>query len=84
MAILNEQSKVAPEVTLCVPDNASGVVRATPNQASLNSDDLTSRRPPSLHSSTINNHQRHLTTAQTNEPLEEIGETGGGLLLHLQ
>ncbi|CAF0767342.1 unnamed protein product [Rotaria sp. Silwood1] len=27
MAILNEQSKVALEVTLCVPDNANGVVR---------------------------------------------------------
>jgi len=27
MAILNEQSKMAIEVTLCVPDNADGVVR---------------------------------------------------------
>ena len=27
MAILNEQSKMSIEVTLCVPDNASGVVR---------------------------------------------------------
>jgi hypothetical protein len=51
----------------------------------LNSDGLTPRRPPPLHSSTINSHQRHLTTTQTNEELEEIGETGGGgLLLRLQ
>jgi len=27
MAILNEQSKMSIEVTLCVPDNANGVVR---------------------------------------------------------
>jgi hypothetical protein len=53
----------------------------------LNSDGLTPRRPPPLHSSTINSHQRHLTTTQTNEALEEFAETsgsGGGLLLRLQ
>jgi hypothetical protein len=49
----------------------------------LNSDGLTPRRPPPLHSSTINS-QRHLTTIQTNEAIEDIGETGGGLLLRLQ
>ncbi len=53
----------------------------------MNSDGLTPRRPPPLHSSTINSHQRHLTTTQTNEALEEFAETsgsGGGLLLRLQ
>ncbi len=49
----------------------------------MNSDGLTPRRPPPLHSSTINS-QRHLTTIQTNEAIEDIGETGGGLLLRLQ
>ncbi len=52
----------------------------------MNSDGLTPRRPPPLHSSTINSHQRHLTTIETNEVLDELGETGGGggLLLRLQ
>jgi hypothetical protein len=51
----------------------------------LNSDGLTPRRPPPFLSSTINSHQRHLTTTQTNEVLDELGETGGGgLLLRLQ
>ncbi len=50
----------------------------------MDSDGLTPRRPPPLHSSTINSHQRHLTTTQTNEVLDELGETGGGLLLRLQ
>lgn len=51
----------------------------------MNSDGLTPRRPPPLHSSTINSHQRHLTTTQTNEVLDEIDEAGGaGLLLRLQ
>jgi hypothetical protein len=50
----------------------------------LNSDGLTPRRPPPLHSSTINSHQRHLTTTQTNEELEDLGDAGGGLLLRLQ
>jgi len=27
MAVLNEQNKIAVEVTLCVPDNADGAVR---------------------------------------------------------
>lgn len=54
----------------------------------MNTDGLTPRRPPPLHSSTINSHQRQLTTTQTNEPLDELVEagdiTGGGLLLLLQ
>jgi len=52
----------------------------------LNSDGLTPRRPPPLHSSTINSHRRHLTTTETDEVLDELGETGGGggLLLRLQ
>lgn len=51
----------------------------------MNSDGLTPRRPPPLHSSTINSHQRHLTTTQTTEVLDEIDEAGGGgLLLRLQ
>ncbi len=51
----------------------------------MNSDGLTPRRPPPFLSSTINSHQRHLTTTQTNEVLDELGETGGGgLLLRLQ
>ena len=45
---------------------------------------LTPRRPPPLHSSTINTHQRHLTT-ETNEDLNDIDSSaGGGLLLRLQ
>ncbi|UJR10785.1 hypothetical protein I4U23_014972 [Adineta vaga] len=35
MAILNEQSKMAIEVTLCVPDNATGVVRLLDPQTEL-------------------------------------------------
>ncbi|CAF0906762.1 unnamed protein product [Rotaria sordida] len=35
MAILNEQSKVALEVTLCVPDNADGVVRLLDPQSEV-------------------------------------------------
>ncbi len=52
----------------------------------MTSDGLTPRRPPPLHSSTINSHQRHLTTTQTNEVLDELEESGGGggLLLRLQ
>ncbi|CAF3581761.1 unnamed protein product [Rotaria sp. Silwood1] len=50
----------------------------------LTNDGLTPRRPPPLHSSTVNNHQRYLSTTQTNETLEDISETGGGLLLRLQ
>ncbi len=51
----------------------------------MTSDGLTPRRLPPLHSSTINSHQRHLTTTQTNEVLDELGESaGGGLLLRLQ
>ena len=50
----------------------------------MNSDGLTPRRPPPLHSSTINTHQRHLTTTQTNENFEGLNDTGGGLLLRLQ
>ncbi|CAF1657490.1 unnamed protein product, partial [Adineta ricciae] len=59
-----------------------------PDQAPLTSDGLTPRRPPPLLSSTINTHQRHLTTTHTNEPLDELVEAGtapgGGLLLRLQ
>ncbi|CAF3322996.1 unnamed protein product [Rotaria socialis] len=55
-----------------------------PDQGSMVNDGLTPRRPPPLHSSTVNNHQRLLTTMQTNEMFEDIGETGGGLLLRLQ
>ena len=44
---------------------------------------LTPRRPPPLHSSTINTHQRHLS--ETNEVLDELGDSpGSGLLLRLQ
>lgn len=45
----------------------------------MNGDGLTPRRPPPLHSSTINTHQRH-------EPFEELTEAGGatGVLLRLQ
>ena len=51
----------------------------------MNGDGLTPRRPPPLHSSTINSHQRHLSTTQTNEVLEESDQAGsGGLLLRLQ
>lgn len=54
----------------------------------MTSDGLTPRRPPPLLSSTINTHQRHLTTTHTNEPLDELVEAGtapgGGLLLRLQ
>lgn len=53
----------------------------------MTSDGLTPRRPLPLHSSTINSHQRHLTTTQINEPLEELAEadgSGGGLLFRLQ
>ena len=54
----------------------------------MNTDGLTPRRPPPLLSSTINSHQRQLTTTHTNEPLDELAETGGvpggGLLLLLQ
>ena len=54
----------------------------------MTSDGLTPRRPPPLLSSTINTHQRHLTTTHIHEPLDELVETGivpgGGLLLHLQ
>ena len=51
----------------------------------MNNDGLTPRRPPPLHSSTIIGHQRHLTTTQTDDPLDDIGESaGGGLLLRLQ
>ncbi|CAF1195423.1 unnamed protein product [Rotaria sp. Silwood1] len=56
-----------------------------PDQGPLTNDGLTPRRPPPLHSSTVNNHQRYLSTTQTNETLEDISETGGGgLLLRLQ
>ncbi|CAF1537304.1 unnamed protein product, partial [Adineta ricciae] len=59
-----------------------------PDQAPLTTDGLTPRRPPPLLSSTINTHQRHLTTTHTNEPLDELVEAGtvpgGGLLLRLQ
>ncbi|CAF5060169.1 unnamed protein product, partial [Rotaria sp. Silwood1] len=55
------------------------------DQGPLTTDGLTPRRPPPLHSSTVNNHQRYLSTTQTNETLEDISETGGGgLLLRLQ
>jgi hypothetical protein len=50
----------------------------------LNNDGLTPHRLPPLHSSTINSHQRHLTTTETNDVLDDLGETGGGLLLRLQ
>lgn len=51
----------------------------------MNNDGLTPRRPPPFLSSTINSHQRHLTTTQTNEILDDIDETAGtGLLLRLQ
>ncbi|CAF2991114.1 unnamed protein product, partial [Rotaria sp. Silwood2] len=54
------------------------------DEAPLNNDGLTPCHPSLLHSSTINSHQGHLTTTQTNEVLENIGETSGGagLLLH--
>ncbi|CAF1188386.1 unnamed protein product [Adineta steineri] len=58
-----------------------------PDQAPLNSDSLTPRRPPPLLSSTINSHLRQLTTINTNEPLEDLAEidgNAGGLLLRLQ
>jgi hypothetical protein len=48
----------------------------------LNGDGNTPRRPPPLHSSTINAHQRHLTSTQTIGAEETSG--GGGLLLRLQ
>lgn len=47
-------------------------------------DDLTPRRSSPLHPSTVNNHQRNLSTKHTNEVLEEVGEAGGTLLLRLQ
>jgi hypothetical protein len=50
----------------------------------LNNDGLTPHRLPPLHSSTINSHQRHLTTTETNDVLDDLGETAGGLLLRLQ
>ncbi|CAF1093948.1 unnamed protein product [Rotaria sordida] len=55
-----------------------------PDQGPLTNDGLTPRRPPPLHSSTVNNPQRYLSTTQANDTLEDIGETGGGLLLRLQ
>ncbi len=50
----------------------------------MNNDGLTPHRLPPLHSSTINSHQRHLTTTETNDVLDDLGETAGGLLLRLQ
>ncbi len=50
----------------------------------MNNDGITPHRLPPLHSSTINSHQRHLTTTETNDVLDDLGETGGGLLLRLQ
>lgn len=42
---------------------------------------LTPRRPPPLHSSTINTHQRHLTTE---DEADMDASAGSGLLLRLQ
>ena len=50
----------------------------------MNGDGLTPRRPPPLHSSTIN-HQRNLSITQTNEQLDETTQgSPTGLLLQLQ
>ncbi len=45
----------------------------------MNNDGLTPHRLPPLHSSTINSHQRHLTTLESNDVLDDLCETGGGL-----
>lgn len=52
----------------------------------MNSDGVTPRRPPPLHSSTVNNQQRYLSNNQTDEAFVDVSEAGGGtgLLLRLQ
>jgi len=58
-----------------------------PDQGALNGDGLTPRRPPPLHSSTINHHQRHLSTTQTTEQqFDDLpeGTSTSALLLRLQ
>ena len=57
------------------------------DQGALNGDGLTPRRPPPLHSSTINHHQRHLSTTQTTEQqFDDLpeGTSTSALLLRLQ